>query len=232
MLKYSALYRFALRMDTDPVRTALDMYFCSEFDSAKSALLDVFIFYELNHYKVFDLEEEVVAAGKRAGCTISTSMSLNLHALLAVFQSEVPRASTIFVQRGYNENCGERSDPQEAKREAGADGLCLKELVEQQLLWNHAANTDNVTEEALSWTWQLIQAVFGAVSVTKKDYVGLVRDLAGDLQAMRWGAEATTDKLAEREAKWNELDLKATCWLRGPYALAIYKTSGNRRMGA
>lgn len=42
----------------------------------------------------------------------------------------------------------------------------------------------------------------------KKDYVDLVRDLAGDLQAVRRGADGTTAKLAEKEAKLRDADLK------------------------
>lgn len=47
-----------------------------------------------------------------------------------------------------------------------------------------------------------------AVTVSKKGYVELLRDLASDLLAVRRGAEPTTEKLAEREARYSELDLK------------------------
>lgn len=46
------------------------------------------------------------------------------------------------------------------------------------------------------------------VLFTKKDDVGLIRNLASDSKAMRWRAEATTAKLAEREAELRELELK------------------------
>lgn len=57
--------------------------------------------------------------------------------------------------------------------------------------------------------WRLIWAVHRADPVTKKCYVGLVKEFGSDLHAVYWRAEATTEKLVEREAKLSELDLNA-----------------------
>lgn len=65
-----------------------------------------------------------------------------------------------------------------------------------------------MTEETLSSTWQLIQAVGRAVLVSKKRYVSRVLDRTGGLQAARRTAEATTVKFAEQEATLSELVLK------------------------
>lgn len=63
-------------------------------------------------------------------------------------------------------------------------------------------------EELLLSARRLIQAVGRAISLTKKGYVGLTRDLCSELQVVRHGAESSTAKLASREAKLSELDMK------------------------
>lgn len=46
------------------------------------------------------------------------------------------------------------------------------------------------------------------VPVTEKGYVSVIRNLASNLQVVCRGAEATTGKLVELEAKLSELHLK------------------------
>lgn len=46
------------------------------------------------------------------------------------------------------------------------------------------------------------------VPVSNEGYLGLIRDLASDLEAVRWGDKATTFKLAERKAILHKLKLK------------------------
>lgn len=48
-----------------------------------------------------------------------------------------------------------------------------------------AADMEDVTEEAASSAYRLIQAVWGAVPISQKSYVGFLRYLASDLQTMR-----------------------------------------------
>lgn len=56
---------------------------------------------------------------------------------------------------------------------------------------------------------QLIQALVRAATVTKKGYVGIVRDLASHLQAVRLEGDATCAELVEQDAALSELELKA-----------------------
>lgn len=55
---------------------------------------------------------------------------------------------------------------------------------------------------------RLIQAASLVGPVIKKGYVGLMKDLASDLQAVCRRDEATTGRLAERKAKLSDLHLK------------------------
>lgn len=80
-------------------------------------------------------------------------------------------------------------------------------MLEQELLCDQTAQTEDVTEETL-FARQLIQAVGQVVPVTKKSYVVLIRDLATDLRDVRWGAENVTEKFAKPEARFSELDLR------------------------
>lgn len=64
-----------------------------------------------------------------------------------------------------------------------------------------------MTEEAVLSSRKLIQAVGRMVPISEECYLSLIRDLASNLQAVQWGAGATTVKLSEREAKLSELDL-------------------------
>lgn len=112
------------------------------------------------------------------------------------------------MQRNYQKYRGVYSGNNGASRETAADNVCLKEPVEQEWLWDQAADTVNVAEETLSSARRLIQAECHVASATKKGCLELIRDLARELQAVSWGTEAMTEKLAEQEATLSKPDLK------------------------
>lgn len=70
-----------------------------------------------------------------------------------------------------------------------------------------AADAKDVTEEAVMSAQQLILDVSRMVPVTENGYAELLRSFATYLPAARHGAEATTEKLADREDELSELDL-------------------------
>lgn len=57
----------------------------------------------------------------------------------------------------------------EASREAIADGVSLENILKQALLWDQAADAEDVKEEALLSARRLFQAMGRMVSVTKKE---------------------------------------------------------------
>lgn len=69
-------------------------------------------------------------AGRSACNAIVESTSVNLHLISVVYQNEVSRASLELVQGEYVEHRGVHSSPNVGKRESGADGASLKELLE------------------------------------------------------------------------------------------------------
>lgn len=119
-------------------------------------------------------------------------------------QRRVLQASPESKQRDCDEYRELQSDPDEVNWKDGGDDVSLKELFEQELLWGRTGNTNDVTEEVLLSSQQLNQALGRAVPVCNKGCVGLIRDLAGDLQAMGRESRDTTSKLAEQEAKLTE----------------------------
>lgn len=72
--------------------------------------------------------------------------------------------------------------------------MSLEGLLKQKLLWGQVARDENVAEEVLVSARQLPLGVGLTVPVTQKGYVKLQSDLAGDLQGVCRGAEATTRK--------------------------------------
>lgn len=85
-------------MSTVPVRTSLTIHQCSKIDWTKTALQGGFVWCDFENGKVFDLEEELVPAGKRACGANVTSSSVNLPAIPIVFREGVSRASLESVQ--------------------------------------------------------------------------------------------------------------------------------------
>lgn len=112
------------------------------------------------------------------------------------------------MRRDNDEYREAHSGPGETSREAGADDVSLEESPEQNLLWDQTVDTEDVTEEAPSSARRLCPDVGRCVHATEKGYVELVWDLSRDLQGLYREAEATTEKLAEQEAKRSELDQK------------------------
>lgn len=137
------------------------------------------------------------------------------------------------MQRDYGEYSGARNGPNETRREAGDNGGSLEELIEQEFLCDQDANTEDVTDGALASARKLVQAVGRAVPVAKKGYVKLIRNLANDLQTVHRGAEVTREKLAERKAKFGELDLNVQLLAEeAGRADDLQKPSGSQSSGA
>lgn len=88
-LKYFGLYRFALRVGTDPVRTALAIHQYSEIDWTKIALQDGFVSYDCDSGEVYNLADEVVPAGKRGRGTSVASRYVTLTAIPVVYRDGV-----------------------------------------------------------------------------------------------------------------------------------------------
>lgn len=79
---------------------------------------------------------------------------------------------------------------------------------------------ENMTEEVFASALQLVQVVGSTISVSKKGYVKLIRELIRDLQAVPQGNVAMTKKLADHVAKfgewklWVQLSVEAACRTR------------------
>lgn len=110
--------------------------------------------------------------------------------------------------RDHGEYHSRQEGTHKASWEAGANYGRQEVLLEQELLRVQAADIEDLTEEVLSSGRQLIQDLCCAVPVSKRNYVSPIRDLASDPQAVRWGTDATTAKLAEQNAKLGEPDSK------------------------
>lgn len=85
-LKYLGLYRFALRMATDPVQTALAIYRRSGVDWTRVVLHDFFVSYDVEAGKIFRFEEEVMPAGRRARGVSATPTSVHLPTTPVVYR--------------------------------------------------------------------------------------------------------------------------------------------------
>lgn len=132
--------------------------------------------YEFASGKIFDLEEEFVPSGKRA-CGANVMSLVHLPEISVVYRDVVSRAGRVSVQHHYDAYHETQGGPDKARWEAGTNDVSLKKFLVQEMLWERAADTGDVTERALSFEWQLIQAVGLVVLVSKKDYLGLTRDL-------------------------------------------------------
>lgn len=75
-LKYLSLYPFGLRLGTEHARTPLATHECSKLDCIKKSFKGGFLSYAFEHGKIFDLEEKVALAGKRARRASATSTSV------------------------------------------------------------------------------------------------------------------------------------------------------------
>lgn len=63
-IRYFGLYRFALHMNTDPARTALEIHRCSKVDWTKMGFEDRVVSYDSENADIFDLKQDVVLADK------------------------------------------------------------------------------------------------------------------------------------------------------------------------
>lgn len=86
---YFGQYRVVLCMGTDPVRTVLAIHRCLKFDCTKKMIQDGFVSYDFKNGHVFDVEEEVVLASKRACGTSETLTSVNLPAIPVSYQTRI-----------------------------------------------------------------------------------------------------------------------------------------------
>lgn len=64
VLKYFALYKYTLRLDTDPVKTIMGFHSCEENDWVQTAVRDEFMSYNLETREVIGLEAETIPANK------------------------------------------------------------------------------------------------------------------------------------------------------------------------
>lgn len=76
-----------------------------------------------------------------ASSASAASTSLYLSAILVLYRDRVLRVSLESVQGDYDEYRGMKAGSDEASREVSADGVSLEELLEQELLWDQAADT-------------------------------------------------------------------------------------------
>lgn len=82
------------------------------------------------------------------GASVSRT-SANLPKLSVVYQNVKPRVSLDFVRRAYHEYRGLHNGLNKAGGEASADDISLKTFLQPDLIWDHAAGTQDVMEEAL-----------------------------------------------------------------------------------
>lgn len=84
----------------------------------------------------------------------------------------------------------------------------LEELLVQDLLQAIAVILEKVTKETLTSARQFIQTMCCMVHVKKRRYVERQRDIACNLQTVRQGGTARTQRMANREANVCELELE------------------------
>lgn len=149
-------------MSTDSDRIALAIYRCSEKDWARTTLQDRFVSYDIENGEVLHSEEESAPAGKWAGDANATLTSLTLPVGSLVYQNLVLQAISELVHRHYDEYRRVSSGCNDASRKANANGVRLKELLEQQWICDQAADTEDVTKETSLWTWPRISRLWFA----------------------------------------------------------------------
>lgn len=143
----------------------------------------------------------------------------------------VLRAGLECAKRDSDEYRGALSARNESSRELGTRGVILEEYFEQELLWDQASDTDDVTEAAPAFAWQVVQSMSRVVPVTKKCYVEYIWDLANSLQTIY-------QKLILRKKCWRSgrPSFVSWCWrfrcsFGSAGALVIYKKSWHQSRG-
>lgn len=84
-LKYFGLYKFAHRIDTDPILTAMASHGCSKVDWKKTAVRDGFVLYDFRTGEAYGLSKEAKASTKRIRSEDGASLSLVLPAVPSFF---------------------------------------------------------------------------------------------------------------------------------------------------
>lgn len=87
-------------------------------DCSKTGLEDRLASSDFENGEMFDLEEEVVSAGKRDHGVSATSTSIHLTASAVLYEEGVSRVSLKSVQSNFDEYREVLSDPNEASRGA------------------------------------------------------------------------------------------------------------------
>lgn len=67
-----------------------------------------------------------------------------------MYRDRVSGASLELVKREYDEYCWMQSSAYQVSRKVGTDDVSLDEHLEQKFLWGQTADTEDVTEKALS----------------------------------------------------------------------------------
>lgn len=113
-LVYFGLYKFALRMETDPVLTALTFMGCMEVDWDKKAAKDGSVSYDFQNEKVLGLEEESAQVGMRARSNGGSSTTVTLAAVPVFFRAVLGRLDISEVRQNYDAYCGLDLNPKPA----------------------------------------------------------------------------------------------------------------------
>lgn len=182
--------------------TTLAPKMCMEIKWKKTATKDGFVRYEFTSGEVLGDREESVQGGKSARVSGGSSMTVNLAAVSVFFQADREQVDINDISRDYEEYCGL------AANHVHFSGADFDTLLDQDLLWDQAADSIEVLEEHSSTFRALIDDTGSAVPVSKTEYVDLVQRLAGEVKDARQKSEADERKLAERDTKNEELNLK------------------------
>lgn len=140
-LSYFGFYRSAPCMGSHSVRTAFALHLFFKVYCTRTALEDGFVSYDSETSKSFDLENDVVLGTNRDHGSSVAPLSVHLSAAAFVHRVGILRGSLKSVRRDYDEHCIVHSDTSEPNRETGVYGVSLVDFLDQELLWDQAAET-------------------------------------------------------------------------------------------
>lgn len=179
-------------MGTDSVLKGLAIHRCGEVYCDKTAERDGFVFYDFHTREVYGLSEEAVPAKKQVRGVDGASTTVTLATVPARSREDVSRLGLASIRQSYDDYRRREGDRGETGRAGAGGGVDLDALSREELSWAEAEDAEGVTEEVLLATCSLVSTIGYDMTVSKKEYVELLRSLASEVQWKRSECEATT----------------------------------------
>lgn len=172
-------------MGTNPVKAAMAVHRCSEVDIENSSVRDVFCFLLIVSWwslRFWGKLGEGEKARKRGWC-VATMMTLSV--VPVIFLSSVSLDELKSVWQNNEEYRSQTGNPSEAEHVGGVGDVDLDTLLDKDMSWSEAGDTERMTEERRMAMCLLILAASHEIHISKKGYVDLLRSLADETQSWR-----------------------------------------------